>query len=580
MELIVWFLFNELDDNLAKDRFFDCWPVITYAHSVKFRNIAYKWLEHLKKEGCLGYTDIILRRSAFDECQGERFERIIMAFSNYVIKVSLDREHQDYCQVFPNNFKILKESTPDLLKAILKIHIKIQTDKFIIETQERLACQENWKNLANILTERLHDITEKKNELEREISEFYKGKLVLETFDDLSIEQISSIKLQKLEIARSTWNLCISWIKNNQNFTGSIEDIIYDRANKYRLDGQELLLEVPEIMMTIWENFFQKERINPYQGGKKDLKSLLKLWRFSLQTLIEHHRTKGLSCNKYDKFENENLSCTLNKLEEYLSAQQEQAKSLFSLKNLLRRRLNEIDKSIRLLRVDHSRSLTLGYNEDTEGRNMFVTLKVPSFNFKCDIFTNQIDDDKEMVELKLGHKFTTPKRKRSVQLIEFNKLQEVSIPKPTDMKKGLKSTSNSRLNMTKLSEKPSLATKLPVITKTPLDILTIDIVDHVANEEDSPLSHLPPQYANEEGNGVDFKVHSICEPLNAMGEEMFKPKKEIMRTPRNSNSTPQTRTIKSALKPETGSKATSIRSVRFDTPTPLMDETPPTTWND
>ena len=39
---------------------------------------------------------------------------------------------------------------------------------------------------------------------------------------------------------------------------GSVEDIIYDCANKYRLDGQELLLEVPEIIMAIWENNFQK----------------------------------------------------------------------------------------------------------------------------------------------------------------------------------------------------------------------------------------------------------------------------------------------------------------------------------
>jgi len=33
---------------------------------------------------------------------------------------------------------------------------------------------------------------------------------------------------------------------------------MYDRANKYRLDGQELLLDVPEIMMTLWEKDFQK----------------------------------------------------------------------------------------------------------------------------------------------------------------------------------------------------------------------------------------------------------------------------------------------------------------------------------
>ncbi|CAB4395758.1 unnamed protein product [Rhizophagus irregularis] len=544
MELIVWFLFNELDSTQTKDNFFECWPVTSLATSVKFRNIAYKWLEKLKKEGCLGYTDIILRRSAFDECQGERFERVIMAFSNYVIRVSLDREYQNYCQVFPINFKILKESAPDLLKTILKVHIKIQTDKFITETQERLDCQERWKNLANILTDRLHDITERKNQLERDISEFYKGKLVLETFDNLSIEQISLIRLQKLENVRLTWNLCLSWIKNNQNFIDSIEDIIYDRANKYRLDGQELLLEVPDVMMTIWERFFQKEQINPCQGGKKDLKSLLILWRFSLKTLIK---------NKYDKFKNEDLSCTLNKLEGYLSAQQEQTRSLSSLKNLLRTRLNEINKSIRSLREDLRWPLTLGYDEDIEGRKMFVMLKVPSFNFKHDIFDDQIDD-KVMVEFKFGNEFSSSSKiatKRSAQPIEFNKLQDTTL-KLVDMEREPKL-------MTKLYKKHSSATKLPEMG--PHDILTSDIVNHVANEGDSPLTNAPPlQCSKEEGVGT---IHSVHDPVNAMEKEGFKPKKEITRTP-----------PKSALKSETASISRSVRSVRFDM-TQLMDETLP-----
>jgi len=135
-------------------------------------------------------------------------------------------------------------------------------------------------------------------------------------------------------------------------------------------------------------------------------------------------------------------------------------------------------------------------------------------------------------------------------------------------------------SMIKLSEKLSSATKLPVITMAPLDILTNEIVNHVANE-DSPLTNSLPQCAKEEGTGVDLKVHSIRDPLNAMGEEMFRPKREIMRTPRNSIST---QLIKSALKPETASKVMSNRSVRFaDTEletsktkiTQLMDETLP-----
>ncbi|CAG8726612.1 4880_t:CDS:2, partial [Funneliformis mosseae] len=242
----------------------------------------------------------------------------------------------------PINFKILKESSADLLKVILKIHIKIQTDKFVIGTRERLACHEHWKDLANNLSERLRNVTEKNNQLEREISGFYKGKYLFETFDNLSIEQLSSIRSQKLESARSAWNLCLYWIRDNQKFT----------------DGQELLLEVPEIMITMWEKAFQKEQINPFQGGKKDLRSLLKLWKFSLQTLSNQFfkpsaiKNQELSANKYDKFRNGNLSCTLNKLEEYLPEQQEQIRSLYSLKNLLRTRLSGINESIKSLHED------------------------------------------------------------------------------------------------------------------------------------------------------------------------------------------------------------------------------------
>ncbi|CAI2169780.1 17933_t:CDS:2, partial [Funneliformis geosporum] len=335
MELIIWFLFNDLDSTLTKDRFFDCWPVLTPAHSAKFRNIAYKWLEQLKKEGCLGYTDIILRRSAFDECQGERFERVVMAFSNYVVKVSLDREYQNYCQ----------------------------------------ACHELWKDLANSLSERLRNVTEKTNQLEREISGFYKGKYLFETFENLSIEQLSLLRSQKLDSARSAWESCLYWIRDTQNFTDCVENIMHDRTNNHRLDGQELSLEVPEIMMTMWEKAFQKvEQINPFQGGKKDLRSLLKLWKFSLQTLsnqffnpstIKQLQAQELSPNKY-KFKNGNLSCTLNKLEEYLPEQQEQIRSLYSLKNLLRTRLSGINESIRSLHEDEdlgnaAKKVLIGY---------------------------------------------------------------------------------------------------------------------------------------------------------------------------------------------------------------------------
>lgn len=114
--------------------------------------------------------------------------------------------------------------------------------------------------------------------------------------------------------------------------------------------------------------------------------------------------------------------------------------------------------------------------------------------------------------------------------------------------------------MTKLYKKHSSATKLPEMG--PHDILTSDIVNHVANEGDSPLTNAPLQCSKEESVGT---IHSVHDPVNAMEKEGFKPKKEIMRTP-----------PKSALKSETASRVTtSVRSVRFADMAQLMDETLP-----
>ena len=153
-----------------------------------------------------------------------------------------------------------------------------------------------------------------------------------------------------------------------------------------------------------------------------------------------------------------------------------------------------------------------------------------------------------------------------------------------------------RLNISNIPKSVSLrsnklqSTKSPAITTTPLDIFANDIVNHVVSEEDDPLTDSPPQCTSEEGRGYYFdQMQSICDPLNAMEREMFKPKKEINRTPRNSISDPQEKVIKSALKTENASRLTSLRSVRFaedmelETPAkiaPLIDETPPRMINE
>ncbi|KAG0080580.1 hypothetical protein BGZ92_000567 [Podila epicladia] len=52
LEFILWFLLTRLDKSQARDRFKGCWPVLDRHDAREFRNVAFKWMEELRKDGC------------------------------------------------------------------------------------------------------------------------------------------------------------------------------------------------------------------------------------------------------------------------------------------------------------------------------------------------------------------------------------------------------------------------------------------------------------------------------------------------------------------------------------------------
>ncbi len=54
----------------------------------EFKQQVIRWLEELKKEGCFP-ADVVIRKSSFEECTGERYDQIILAFSSYVLAQTL-----------------------------------------------------------------------------------------------------------------------------------------------------------------------------------------------------------------------------------------------------------------------------------------------------------------------------------------------------------------------------------------------------------------------------------------------------------------------------------------------------------
>lgn len=68
-------------------KFQGCWPIYEPVQARELRNIVFKWLTDLKKNGQLQVGgNVIIRRSLFDDCSGERYEELLLALSTMVLR--------------------------------------------------------------------------------------------------------------------------------------------------------------------------------------------------------------------------------------------------------------------------------------------------------------------------------------------------------------------------------------------------------------------------------------------------------------------------------------------------------------
>ncbi|KAG9294850.1 hypothetical protein G9A89_008542 [Geosiphon pyriformis] len=617
---------GKMDPNLARDDFAGCWPVKTAGESRQFRQVAFKRLEQLKKEGLLGSNDLVLRRSFFDECQGDRFDPIIMAFSNYVLKYILERDYHSHAQVILLDQEALRKISPQILKSILKMHVKMQTEKFIKATRDRKESQDRWKKMADQLIDRLRLVTGQSNDLERERCEFYRNRNLFEKHDTMSIEQLCSLRRQKLETIRFFWNACVSWITENNKLIESVEDILHGRANKHRLDGNNPRCDIPNILMKLWEKEFEQQRIIPYHRGKLDLRSLLKIWRLTIQTLNDIFARANLPENDYwTLFDSSIVEKTpyqsfdiIQSLHRCVAEQRSQVQSIFSLHDSLHARLKEINESIRQLKDEQRLA------EDDQSYKALSPVKYLSIHWPSFSFQEQIDQgdesDLEMVELNLAtvRKLvssstcttkTITREKKEPNEHDVKRIPTESISSSKGFINTTSSSSASKLSLSKVSRHhvPPIGTfgnrsrfysipkpdtlPLKIDFNTPVqtprvmnsavyDVISDQIIDFMTNE-DSENHFSTPQdkvISNYEGDikGLE-SAHIIRDPIDALGEQAFKPLKEIQRTPVKKGPSPTT-IVKSALKTKSRSPQFSVKFAATDTPSkipsnlPIIDE--------
>ncbi|KAL1924065.1 uncharacterized protein VTP21DRAFT_7100 [Calcarisporiella thermophila] len=288
MEIVTWFLLQKLDPRNAEERFISCWPPLDVAQAREYRNIVFKWIEQLKKDGFLP-ANLIVRRSFFDECRGDRFERILLALSTHVIQVVIARDYKQYIKL-PS---VAKEdpSKPDI-KDKLQICIWEQSQNFLKQTQQRHKAREGWKRTAAKLTSTYDSISETKTQLTTKRAIFNDGLDVVNKFESMSLNDVEEYREQQLERIRTQWKRCLHWLDTHREHSETISSILNNTANKYRLDGSSIKLAVPDELMIRWESAFVKDGITPYCENKLELVSAFRIGKLAVTMVKEETRQR------------------------------------------------------------------------------------------------------------------------------------------------------------------------------------------------------------------------------------------------------------------------------------------------
>ncbi|KAF9990272.1 hypothetical protein BGZ75_002908, partial [Mortierella antarctica] len=328
LEFVLWFLFTRLDKALAQQRFKDCWPVLDRHDARELRNVAFKWLEELRKEGSFGIGNNIvpseadtmaressssliaggktgpsgglgvflptIRRSYLDESIGERIEKLILALSTFVLSRAVTRDMNWPQQDEPNDAdgellrlaRMVPRSTreEEALLEMIDSHIVDRSRGFIQDIDQQQKTRRQWDSMSREMTEKMDKYTKELDTIERERRTFMAHHHQLaERTTPLSYDELRILEDRWIEKIDGQWRPILSFVERSLDRKESLQSMLDSDQGKGSsvLNGRKMIAEFADSTTHVQEHGYMKRA----QGLNVDPASVLLAWKRSLQLL-------------------------------------------------------------------------------------------------------------------------------------------------------------------------------------------------------------------------------------------------------------------------------------------------------
>ncbi|KAF9951831.1 hypothetical protein BGZ72_006717 [Mortierella alpina] len=320
LEFVLWFLFTRLDKALAQQRFKDCWPVLDRHDARELRNVSFKWLEELRKEGSFGIGNNIIpseadtmaresgsglattgrtgpssglgvilptiRRSYLDESIGERIEKLILALSTFVLSRAVTRDLNQRKQDEPNenDGRLLRLASmvpasvheEEALLEMIDSHIVSRSREFIQDMEKQQSTRRQWDSMSREMTEKMDKFMKELDTVEAERRTFMAHhRQLAERTTQLSYDELRILEDRWIEKIDGQWRPILSFVERNLGRKESLQSMLdFDQGKGSSvLNGRKIMSGFADSTAQAQEHGFIKSKTSRSSGSNAEASS-------------------------------------------------------------------------------------------------------------------------------------------------------------------------------------------------------------------------------------------------------------------------------------------------------------------
>ncbi|ORZ13331.1 hypothetical protein BCR41DRAFT_355451 [Lobosporangium transversale] len=360
----------------------------------EFRNVAFKWLEELRKEGSFGIghnmdpinpslesgqttakTTITglgvflstIRRSYLDESIGVRIEQLILILSTYILAHVVSQEMN--WKAHPQPSSLIESSSEfslenervmhslvsaapehardeDKLFAMVNSHILKYSQFFVQNMQLQRKIRQKWSSMSTEITNRIHVMNEELAKVEAERHTFlaYQPQFTQRT-EALSLQELQILEDRWIEKINAQWKPILGFVERHTDRKEVLQSLMNAKSGEGTsvLSAEAIRPDLPLTFMHLGEGGY----IEASSTRGVDPMSILKAWKRSLQVL-NNSGAKYVSGS-------DNTTVQYTRLLQSLSEEHsEQLKCIRALKKQLNTRLENSNRKLEQLQREHT----------------------------------------------------------------------------------------------------------------------------------------------------------------------------------------------------------------------------------